>query len=289
MVIVAFGGVYAGWRTGLDRINTIEQERLTHDTAFDARISELENTLLLLARETTDLRAGVVAEVEKTTAEKEALSKALESLSTTVSLQEGKISTIVKTTDVKGIVEDWSPFVYDITCEFSDGSATVESSGSAVLQKTTEGVRFLTSKHVVETANKELESCTLVQPNSSADITVSSDAIEVSDDHDVAYGMLNENPPAMQSSQVCGTVPDIGDKVVMLGYPTIGAKESVTATEGIISGFDEDYYTTSAKIEKGNSGGAAIDVEGSCFIGLPTMVFAGKIESLARILPATSI
>jgi hypothetical protein len=72
-----------------------------------------------------------------------------------------------------------------------------------------------------------------------------------------------------------------------LGYPSIGAKESITATEGILSGFDEEYYTTSAKIEQGNSGGAAIHVKNDCFLGLPTLVLAGRIESLARILPIT--
>ena len=60
-------------------------------------------------------------------------------------------------------------------------------------------------------------------------------------------------------------------------------------TEGIISGFDEVFYTTSAKIEKGNSGGAAVSAERDCFLGMPTLVFAGKIESIARILPALSL
>jgi hypothetical protein len=69
-----------------------------------------------------------------------------------------------------------------------------------------------------------------------------------------------------------------------LGYPSVGAREGITATDGIISGFDKPYYITSAKIERGNSGGAAIHVKNNCLLGLPTLVVAGQVESLARIL-----
>jgi S1-C subfamily serine protease len=106
---------------------------------------------------------------------------------------------------------------------------------------------------------------------------------------DFGYGAVFASVPAMLPSQVCTEKPKIGDKVVILGYPGIGAQDSVTATEGIISGFDANYYTTSAKIEKGNSGGAAIDVERNCFLGLPTLVITGQIESLARILPVAGL
>ena len=39
-----------------------------------------------------------------------------------------------------------------------------------------------------------------------------------------------------------------------------------------------------AKVEKGNSGGAAISLEDDCYLGTPTYSLAGEIESLARIL-----
>lgn len=80
----------------------------------------------------------------------------------------------------------------------------------------------------------------------------------------------------------------IGDKLVILGYPSIGARGGITVTEGIISGFDGDYYVTSAKIDHGNSGGAAILAKNNCYLGIPTWVENnGGFESLGRILKAS--
>ena len=85
-----------------------------------------------------------------------------------------------------------------------------------------------------------------------------------------------------------------GSQIVVLGYPTYGTdissvfdKIELTATEGIISGKDDPYYTTSAKIEHGNSGGLAIDKTNDCYVGIPTWNESGSFESLGRILPAT--
>ncbi len=58
----------------------------------------------------------------------------------------------------------------------------------------------------------------------------------------------------------------------------------MTVTEGIISGFDENYFITSAKVEQGNSGGAAISLKNNCYLGTPTFSTKGNLESLARIL-----
>ncbi len=82
----------------------------------------------------------------------------------------------------------------------------------------------------------------------------------------------------------CSSKPPIGEDIVILGFPAIGATQSITATNGIISGFDQKYYVTSAKIDQGNSGGAAFWVKENCYIGIPTFAFTGEIESLARIL-----
>jgi hypothetical protein len=86
--------------------------------------------------------------------------------------------------------------------------------------------------------------------------------------------------------------------MVILGYPVYGTGAGtytsvfstieITATEGIISGMDEIYYTTSAKIDHGNSGGLAIDENNDCYIGIPTAAIEGQIESLGRILPSSS-
>lgn len=89
---------------------------------------------------------------------------------------------------------------------------------------------------------------------------------------------------------VCKIEPSIGDKIIVLGYPAIGTEGGITATEGIISGIEQNYYVTSAKIDHGNSGGAAILLKDDCYLGIPTYVVnIGGFESLGRILKAALI
>ncbi len=78
----------------------------------------------------------------------------------------------------------------------------------------------------------------------------------------------------------------IGDKVYILGYPAIGG-ETITMTKGIISGYDNNFYKTDAKIDQGNSGGAAVLGKKNCYLGIPTSAAVGEIESLGRILDLT--
>ncbi len=79
----------------------------------------------------------------------------------------------------------------------------------------------------------------------------------------------------------------IGDKLIVVGYPTLGGF-SMTITEGIVSGFQNDYIKTSAKIEHGNSGGAAFHYSG-CWLGIPSASNVGEIESLGLILRADKL
>jgi hypothetical protein len=85
---------------------------------------------------------------------------------------------------------------------------------------------------------------------------------------------------------VCSDDVVVGDKLVVLGYPAIGTRDGITATEGIISGIEDEYYVTSAKIDHGNSGGAAILIKNDCYLGIPTWSDSGSFESLGRILKA---
>ena len=87
-----------------------------------------------------------------------------------------------------------------------------------------------------------------------------------------------------QTPALCTTQPRIGDEIVVLGFPAVGSDSGITATEGIISGIEGNYFVTSAKIEQGNSGGAAFLVKENCYFGIPTFVRSGELESLARIL-----
>jgi len=76
---------------------------------------------------------------------------------------------------------------------------------------------------------------------------------------------------------------NLGDKVIVLGYPGIGGN-TITETEGIVSGFDGYMVKTSAKIEHGNSGGGAFLEKKNCWFGIPSASVAGELESLGLII-----
>ncbi len=74
----------------------------------------------------------------------------------------------------------------------------------------------------------------------------------------------------------------LGDEVTILGYPAVGGS-SITLTRGVVSGFQSMnlggenvtmYIKTDAKVNPGNSGGAAFDSNNN-YIGIPTLVAGG--------------
>jgi S1-C subfamily serine protease len=81
-------------------------------------------------------------------------------------------------------------------------------------------------------------------------------------------------------------IVNIGDPILILGYPSYGG-ETLTVTNGIISGsLDEFYFKTDAKIDKGNSGAPVLldDPSKDCYIGIATFLIKGGAESLGCIL-----
>ena len=84
-----------------------------------------------------------------------------------------------------------------------------------------------------------------------------------------------------------------GDKIEIIGYPSIGGS-TITYSSGDFSGFGnsfdgtKNYIKTIAPIEHGNSGGAAYNQIGN-FIGIPTFVIKGSLNSLGYILSVNSI
>lgn len=74
-----------------------------------------------------------------------------------------------------------------------------------------------------------------------------------------------------------------GDYVAIVGYPEIGAG-TWNFTEGIISGRVGDFVLkTDAKIDSGNSGGAALNAKNQ-LIGIPTWTITGQAESIGYII-----
>jgi len=207
--------------------------------------------------------------------------------------------------DLSSLIKKWRPFVAYIECDFRypDGTFLYTSTGSGLLLGTNMGT-ILTNRHVFSFADKYVPYvCRIQVPDDYQSISVygseqeggGSVFQEVGNNLDA--GVISVNRPTQhmislaqkRPSPLNCLPPSIGDKVVILGYPTVGSRQDITATEGIISGFDGNYFITSAKVEEGNSGGIAVSVKEDCYLGIPTYAEIGNVESLARILDFTVI
>ncbi len=86
------------------------------------------------------------------------------------------------------------------------------------------------------------------------------------------------------------SLPSIGEKVVVDGFPGIGGK-TLTSTEGQVSGYEEresiTHLKTDATISVGNSGGTAKDSQGR-FIGVPSYI-RSNISTLGYIIPLEEV
>ena len=155
---------------------------------------------------------------------------------------------------------------------------------------------IFTNKHVVSDSWGDAPgACVINFPDSSESyninmnpVTRSMNDISVFQNLDVGEIFIR-NPGAYVLSNAklnnfCTTRVSVGEQIVVLGYPVIGSQTDITATEGIVSGYENGYYITSAKVEHGNSGGAAISVKNNCSLGIPSFVDSGQLESLGRIL-----
>ena len=183
------------------------------------------------------------------------------------------------------------------------GRVAVEFQGSGVAVADTRAVGgnpdasfgIVTCKHlVVNDHDDAADSCLVRLPDNPATYTVRADqnSIAIAPTSERAILVVRNHDAAFRNVIVrsyCTAQPLSGDRVAVLGYPRIGSAGDVTATEGIISGFEGEYYITSAKIEQGNSGGAAILVKRDCYLGIPSFVKSGGLESLGRILRHAAI
>lgn len=211
-------------------------------------------------------------------------------------------------TDNSSIIQLWRPRVTYIDCKIVlNGKTIAEQSGSGYVfgRTDTGGVMILTNKHMIimTVSGRSLfpTSCEIKIPGNTQSMTVlpgdqilgKFDAVQTDD-----WTMITiKNPTSylqtilktFQWDNDCKNTAELGEKILVLGYPGIGDKNDITATDGIISGYDGNYYITSAKIEHGNSGGVAISVKNNCFLGIPSFADVGSVESLARILKFSAI
>jgi len=80
---------------------------------------------------------------------------------------------------------------------------------------------------------------------------------------------------------------DLGNTLTIYGYPAqFGTK--IKYTSGDFSGIDGEFLQTTAIIEHGNSGGGAY-LKNGIFIGMPTSVMKGDLNSMGYIIPINRI
>lgn len=201
-----------------------------------------------------------------------------------------------KNIDLSSIIKQWQSKVVHIECKWKgeDGSYIFDAFGSGLFSGKNNVYMVFTNKHVVSYGGQAPWTCQMIFPYIEETYTVNIDT-QTMTMKDLAFDpnfdvgeLFIRNPSSklqsMSTVNYCNKTADIGDQIVVLGYPGIGSLSGITATEGIISGYDNGYYITSAKVEHGNSGGVAVLVKDNCYLGIPSYVSAGKLESLARIL-----
>jgi S1-C subfamily serine protease len=165
--------------------------------------------------------------------------------------------------------------------------STDESSGSGTLL--TKDGWILSNAHVVEdlggvTVTSVVVAVTLDPALPPVEL-FRADVREVDRERDMAllkvtsgfYGQALPQGMVFPSLAIAsGARPAIGDVLFLVGYPSTGGQGSrvtISATRGIVSGYDTAAFgsvlKTDAEITNGNSGGAALDAQGN-LVGIPT-------------------
>ncbi len=248
------------------------------------------------------------AKIESQQKEIEANRKELEEVKKQI--QENQKQTTAQASKIEkfttaSVIEYWRSRIAYVECYFKSGPRDddylIQSGSGVFLNSSSKNPNLLlviTNAHVASIINgKDIVRASFCKLRATGDKEfVSSKNIgfgsgivnRVDFEQDVA-GIEIENPTSFVKNiknkfQPCLEPADIGDEIVILGYPVTGSQEEINATEGIVSSYEGHYYVTSAKIEHGNSGGAAILIKRNCDLGIPTAAVAGEIESLGRIL-----
>ncbi len=221
-------------------------------------------------------------------------------------LSENRTQIVEKITEkqpvgLSSIIKYWRPRVAYIQCawQYSDTKAVyLQKFGSGLAMKYNDGtIAIFTNKHVLSNDNGYSPNICFVKlpDNNSVYEVIANNNIRGSPVIDWGYLIITTSDQYLrnlvnQNFNYCQKRASIGDSLVVLGYPSYGTDYlDITATEGIVSGYDGEYYTTSAKIEHGNSGGVAVLEKDNCYLGIPTGVVLGEFESLGRILDIKNI
>ena len=293
--IIALSSAYVGSNNleKLKREQTIDKQKLKEMLLSQGL--EISNNNIELSKIKSELQIEIQG-IDKKTSEKLIQEKVVQEeqqrliekrLDSQISKLEKDLAESVY--DLRATVNEWSVRIAFIECSFKvNNSSYIKTIGSGTALFTN-GVNILTNKHVLINGESYPDSCKI---KFTADGTIyiidRNDFTIPINDND--FGLITIKNPKFNLAKlvnlpapICANKASIGDPIVILGYPNIGSQVDITATEGIISGYDGKFYITSAKVEQGNSGGAAVLIKENCFLGIPTLAKVGAVESLARI------
>ena len=196
---------------------------------------------------------------------------------------------------ISDAIKKWESAIFQITCEITDyKNRLLFSSGSGLGFNLNDGSVFFTNRHVVYPDEASgIKEC-LIYKRGVSPTKLNLNNLRINNKIDFGHIINKVIDPNFShifgGSTFCKKdSAKLGDEIIILGYPVIGSQNDITVTDGIISGIEEDFFVTSAKIDHGNSGGAAILLKNNCFLGIPTFVLIGDIEALGRILKAEKI
>lgn len=216
---------------------------------------------------------------------------------------------ITEQIDLPRIIKQWHPVVAKVSCYFKESEERVylQTGSGFFVGVTDNNLKVFTNRHVLrDEENPSLvpDMCEVSLPGSNESFLTehvtgtSSDLYQSTTTLDWGYVRISYPIKEFTSSlskdlNICTTKQSLGTPLVILGYPGVGSKHDITVTQGIISGYDDDYYVTDAKIGHGNSGGVAIAIDTkrntSCYLGMPTYAEVGEVISLGRILDVASM
>src|SRR5665213_2846309 len=209
----------------------------------------------------TQYFAQIASSTEATAQENtaKAQSAAEEAQSDAASAKENlaKAEIALKGTDVSSVVSEWENRVVQVTCSWG-GSETLQGAATLV-NLSGYGLTAITNAHVESDANGYAPSWCVMGIYGYGARTVTYDTNNpqffsfANQGLDLSYIKLSTSSTesdngsfdqfAASHLNVCDeTTVTIGDKVLVLGYPWDGSASSVTATQGLISGFDGNYY-----------------------------------------------
>lgn len=262
---------------------------------YQTQVEDSSQELLKLQDQIQKVQKSTGESLTKLREENEELKSESEELKTTIhsvssNSQKQQISS---TNDLsQELLNKIMPYIVKVRCveggNTSEGSGVIQSSASGSMQWS-----VYTNLHVTGLNNY----CT-VSLSTGVDFvptkTYSANLVGVGSYQeypDVDFAVLRISKATESFGEfplpACGVVDvKIGNQVTVFGYPNFGG-DSMTVTDGIISGIEYTaygpVYKTSAKIDRGNSGGLAINNNSKCGIGIPTWATSGAFDGLGYI------